>query len=83
MDNAFGSLLRTWRDRRHMSQLDLGLTANVSARHISFLETGRAKPSQPMVMMLGGRSGRSALIQKCDVERGGFCSGLSEQELER
>jgi len=53
MDNAFGTMLRTWRDRRHMSQLDLGLTANVSARHISFLETGRAKPSRSMVLMLG------------------------------
>jgi transcriptional regulator with XRE-family HTH domain len=50
-----------------MSQLDLGLTANVSARHISFLETGRAKPSQPMVMMLGDvldvpRASRNALL---------------------
>lgn len=67
MDNAFGTHLRTWRDRRHMSQLELGLTANVSARHISFLETGRAKPSQPMVMMLGDvldvpRASRNALL---------------------
>ena len=67
MDNAFGNLLRTWRDRRHMSQLELGLTANVSARHISFLETGRARPSQPMVMMLGDvldvpRASRNALL---------------------
>ncbi len=67
MDNPFGSMLRTWRDRRHMSQLDLGLTANVSARHISFLETGRAKPSRSMVMMLGDvldvpRGSRNALL---------------------
>ena len=67
MNNSFGTMLRTWRDRRHMSQLELGLTANVSARHISFLETGRAKPSQPMVMMLGDvldvpRASRNALL---------------------
>jgi transcriptional regulator with XRE-family HTH domain len=67
MDNAFGTLLRSWRDRRHMSQLDLGLTANVSARHISFLETGRSKPSRPMVLMLGNvldvpRASRNALL---------------------
>ena len=67
MNNAFGSLLRTWRDRRHMSQLDLGLTANVSARHISFLETGRSKPSRSMVLMLGDvldvpRASRNALL---------------------
>jgi len=67
MDNNFGTLLRTWRDRRHMSQLDLGLTANVSARHVSFLETGRAKPSRAMVLMLGDvlevpRASRNALL---------------------
>lgn len=67
MDNSFGALLRTWRDQRHMSQLDLGLTANVSARHISFLETGRARPSRSMVLMLGDvlevpRASRNALL---------------------
>ncbi len=48
----FGELLKSWRQRRRLSQLELGITANVSARHISFLETGRSRPSQPMVMML-------------------------------
>lgn len=51
-DTTFGSALRDWRAQRRMSQLDLGLTADVSARHISFLETGRAKPSRSMVMHL-------------------------------
>jgi transcriptional regulator with XRE-family HTH domain len=44
-----GSLLREWRHRRRRSQLDLALDAGVSARHISFIETGRSKPSRPMV----------------------------------
>lgn len=52
MHNSFGEALRLWRGQRRMSQLDLGLTANVSARHISFLETGRARPSQSMAMQL-------------------------------
>lgn len=52
MHNSFGTALRQWRGQRRMSQLDLGLTANVSARHISFLETGRARPSQPMAIQL-------------------------------
>lgn len=52
MDNAFGSQLKTWRERRRISQLDLGLSANISTRHLSFLETGRSKPSRPMVLML-------------------------------
>lgn len=48
----FGQALRDWRGKRRRSQLDLGLAANVSARHISFLETGRARPSRTMVLML-------------------------------
>src|ERR687896_1504808 len=47
-----GTLLRDWRQRRRLSQLDLALEAGVSARHLSFLETGRAKPSREMVLHL-------------------------------
>jgi transcriptional regulator with XRE-family HTH domain len=47
-----GMLLRDWRRRRRLSQLDLALEAGVSARHLSFLETGRAKPSREMVLHL-------------------------------
>lgn len=53
MTNDFGGQLRNWRGRRRMSQLQLALMADVSARHIAFLETGRAKPSRHMVMRLG------------------------------
>ena len=49
---VFPALLRYWRQQRGMSQLDLGLTAEVSARHISFLETGRSQPSVEMVLLL-------------------------------
>lgn len=52
MDTTFGTLLKGWRTGRRLSQLDLGLAANVSARHISFLETGRSRPSRSMVLML-------------------------------
>ncbi|GAA0938876.1 helix-turn-helix transcriptional regulator [Nonomuraea longicatena] len=51
-EESFGDLLRSWRQRRRVSQLDLGIEAEVSARHISFLETGRARPSRDMVMKL-------------------------------
>ena len=47
-----GVLLRDWRQRRRRSQLDLALDAGVSARHVSFVETGRAKPSREMVLHL-------------------------------
>jgi transcriptional regulator with XRE-family HTH domain len=49
---AIGGLLRDWRQRRRLSQLDLALDAEISARHLSFLETGRARPSRDMVMRL-------------------------------
>jgi transcriptional regulator with XRE-family HTH domain len=50
--SAFGRLLREWRTRRRVSQLDLAVDAGVSSRHVSFIETGRAQPSREMVLML-------------------------------
>ena len=49
----FPQTLKTWRKARHFSQLDLALEADVSARHISFLETGRSQPSRDMIARLG------------------------------
>lgn len=49
---SFGDLLRHWRVSRHLSQLALALEAEVSARHVSFLETGRARPSRDMLLTL-------------------------------
>jgi transcriptional regulator with XRE-family HTH domain len=48
----FGTLMRQWRRRRRLSQLDLALEANVSSRHVSFMETGRSAPSRAMVLRL-------------------------------
>jgi transcriptional regulator with XRE-family HTH domain len=47
-----GELLREWRNRRRMSQLDLALEANVSARHLSFVETGHSQPSRELLLSL-------------------------------
>ncbi|WCH95396.1 helix-turn-helix transcriptional regulator [Streptomyces moderatus] len=47
-----GPLLRAWREQRRVSQLELALRADSSARHISFLETGRSRPSEEMVLRL-------------------------------
>lgn len=49
---SVGTLLREWRQRRRLSQLDLALQAGVSARHLSFVETGRSRPSAEMVVHL-------------------------------
>src|SRR5262247_298670 len=48
----FGSLLKEWRGRRRKSQLDLALDAGISARHLSFVESGRSTPSRDMVVTL-------------------------------
>jgi len=51
----FGEHLRSWRQRRRMSQLDLANEAGVSTRHLSFVETGRSEPSREMVLRLAER----------------------------
>lgn len=49
---AFPHLLKAWRAKRRMSQLDLALSSGVSQRHVSFLESGRAQPSRSMILQL-------------------------------
>lgn len=66
-DLKFGEQLRDWRQRRRMSQLDLAAEADLSTRHLSFVETGRAKPSREMVLRLSEAlelplRGRNALL---------------------
>jgi len=66
--DAFAALLRRFRAARRMSQLDLALDCEVSARHLSFLETGRAKPSREMVLQIADGlilplGSRNALLQ--------------------
>jgi transcriptional regulator with XRE-family HTH domain len=51
-DHGVGAMLREWRRRRRLSQLDLALEAGVSTRHLSFVETGRSKPSPEMLLHL-------------------------------
>jgi transcriptional regulator with XRE-family HTH domain len=52
---TFGDLVRDWRGRRRMTQMDLALEAELSPRHMSFLETGRSRPSREMVLRLAER----------------------------
>jgi transcriptional regulator with XRE-family HTH domain len=49
---SVGELLRSWRERRRLSQMDLALDAEISTRHLSFVETGRSAPSRDMVLRL-------------------------------
>jgi transcriptional regulator with XRE-family HTH domain len=80
--SPFGGLLRHWRAARGMSQLDLALEADVSSRHLSFIETGRARPSREMVLALSSvldvpLRERNALLQAA-----GFAPVYRETRLE-
>jgi transcriptional regulator with XRE-family HTH domain len=57
MSSGVGPLLRDWRRRRRRTQFDLALDAGISARHLSFVETGRSKPSSGMVLLLAEHLG--------------------------
>lgn len=52
MTVSVGDLVRQWRQRRRMSQFDLALEAEISSRHLSFVESGRSRPSREMIMRL-------------------------------
>lgn len=65
--NNFGATLRRYRSTRRMSQLDLANACDISSKHLSFLESGRARPSREMVIHLGAvlmlpRDGRNAMM---------------------
>ena len=49
---SLGVMLREWRAARRLSQLDLALDADISARHLSYIETGKAQPSREVLMRL-------------------------------
>lgn len=53
LGHPVGALLKEWRRRRRISQLDLSIEADISTRHLSYLETGRSRPSREMVLRLG------------------------------
>lgn len=79
--SAFGELLRSWREVRRLSQLDLALEANVSARHISFIETGRANPSREMVLMLATVLDVPLREQNTLLQAAGFAPAYRETSL--
>jgi transcriptional regulator with XRE-family HTH domain len=82
MANAFGSALKEWRGRRRVSQLELSLSANVSARHIAFLETGRARPSRAMVMHLGEALDMPRTERNRMLDAAGFRPAWSARKLD-
>ncbi|MBL4683747.1 MAG: helix-turn-helix transcriptional regulator [Nannocystaceae bacterium] len=76
--NVFPALLRYWRGNRGMSQLDLAGAADVSPKHISFLETGRAQPSREMVLRLATSLGVPLRDQNALLTSAGFAEVFVE-----
>src|SRR5688572_1594251 len=74
----FSALLRHWRTKRGLSQLDLALAAEVSSRHLSFLETGRAQPSREMVLILGATLDVPLRDQNVLLHAAGFAEEFAE-----
>jgi transcriptional regulator with XRE-family HTH domain len=79
---AFGPLLREWRQRRRMSQLDLALEGNISTRHLSFLETGRARPSRDMVLLLAEHLTVPLRDRNVMPTAAGYAQAFGERKLE-
>jgi transcriptional regulator with XRE-family HTH domain len=77
-----GELLREWRERRRLSQLDLALKTDVSTRHLSFVETGRAKPSRDMVLRLAEQLDLPLRERNYLLLAAGFAPAYSEAGLE-
>jgi transcriptional regulator with XRE-family HTH domain len=80
-DASFGHLLKHWRNQRGLSQLDLALASNVSQRHISFLESGRANPSRDMALQLAAVLDVPLRERNVMLTAGGFAAIYSESDL--
>jgi transcriptional regulator with XRE-family HTH domain len=81
-----GELLREWRQRRRLSQLDLAIQADVSARHLSFVETGRSRPTSEMILRLTEQLEVPLRDRNTVLLAGGYAPaypehGLAEPEL--
>ncbi len=79
---SVGDLLRTWRARRRLSQLDLASEAEISTRHLSFLETGRSQPSREMVQLLAQKLDMPFRERNVMLASAGFAPVYSERSLD-
>lgn len=80
--STFGTHLRAWRQRRRMSQLALALDAEISARHLSFVETGKAQPSREMVLRLAERLDVPLRDRNMLLSAAGFAPVFPERKLD-
>jgi transcriptional regulator with XRE-family HTH domain len=78
-----GEHLRTWRQRRHLSQLDLAMEADISTKHLSFLETGRSQPSREMILNLAHHLRVPLREQNTLLQAAGYAPHFSSGSLDR
>ena len=81
-ETSVGAALRRWRQRRHLSQLELACDAEISARHLSFVETGRATPSREMVLHLAGQLDIPLRERNALLVAAGYAPVFSERPLD-
>jgi transcriptional regulator with XRE-family HTH domain len=77
-----GKLLRSWRERRRLSQLDLSLQAEVSTRHLSYVETGRSRPTSSMILHLSDRLEIPLRERNALLLAGGYAPAFAESALD-
>jgi transcriptional regulator with XRE-family HTH domain len=77
-----GDFIREWRQRRRLSQLDLACDAEISTKHLSFLETGRAKPSRDMLLHLAERLAIPLRERNVMLAAAGFAPTYQERKLD-
>jgi len=80
--NLFPALIKHWRNQRGLSQLDLALAADVSARHVSFLETGRAHPSAEMILRLAAAMSVPLRDQNAMLVAAGYAEAFEEPGID-
>lgn len=81
-DTGVGPLLRGWREQRRISQLELALRADSSARHISFIETGRSRPSEEMILRLAEHLGIPVRERNALLVVGGYAPRFAQTALD-
>jgi transcriptional regulator with XRE-family HTH domain len=79
---SVGQLIREWRTRRRMSQLDLAGEADISQRHLSFIESGRARPSREMILHLSERLDVPFRQRNVLLTAAGFAPSFGERPID-
>ena len=81
MASGVGEMLRGWREHRHLSQSDLSARSDVSSRHLSYIETGRSRPSREMVLYLAEHLGVPLRERNALLLAAGYAPVFSQRAL--